>query len=221
MNVFSKLDMKCNTFVSIFSLVLVLLCLSSTNTNAYEKLLSLEIGPTWPSVISNRTSWNAEIMYGALIDRKLGFGVAGNFLWNTYSNEITLESGKKYIASEESIFMYPIIGFILFDPASYLVVHPLFRFDIGYNSMSYNYKNIVVGSKISENASLLPQSVYYYGLIVKIGVDGCYNLGDHASVFLGMEYRWANTRTSEDDNGYFSRIDMSGLGIHAGARFLL
>jgi hypothetical protein len=215
-----KSDMKMNAFVSIFSVVVIFLCLNPAKTNAYEKLLSLEIGPTWPSVISNGTSWNAEIMYGAFVDKKIGFGVAGDFLWNTYSKEDTSGS-LRYNEKEESSFMYPVMGFILFDPVPYLVVHPLFRFDIGFNSMNYYYKCSTLDSVEAIATSSLPHSGYYYGLIVKISADGCYNLGDQASVFLGLEYRWANTRTSEDDNGYFSRRDMSGVGIHAGVSFLL
>jgi hypothetical protein len=180
--------------------------------NASEKLFSLKIGPVWPS--ATLSAWDAECMYGAFFDKKVGFGVAADFLWNTYTQEQDLGNGAKLTIHDQSSYMFPVMGFIMFDPAPMLLVHPMLKFEIGYNSLLYTDTSLVR----TLNA---PRSGYYYGLIVKIGADGLYNLGEQVAVFLGLEYQWANTKTTADSGGIFYRRDMSGIGIRMGFRFLL
>ena len=55
-----------------------------------ENLLSLKIGTTWPQALLNTgiPSGDAELQYGIIVDRKIAFGVAGDFLWNTRSKDV-------------------------------------------------------------------------------------------------------------------------------------
>jgi hypothetical protein len=197
--------------------VTILLCycfyfpVSIYHVQASEKLFSLKIGPTWPSVTS--TSWDAELMSGAFIDRTVGFGIAADFLWN--SKIEAHESGNTIITTkDESFYMFPIMGFIVFDPLPAALIHPMLKGEIGYNSLSYNLNAVNPDLKAPANG-------YYYGLIVKFGIDGLYNFGEQSAAFLGLEYQWAETKKSAGQPNIYYRIDMSGMGLHLGFRFLL
>ena len=196
-------------FVTKFGWLPVLFLLLFSDIGASEKMFYLKIGPTWPSRTSS--SWDAEFMYGYFVDKKVGFGVSADFLWNTFTQKRDMGNGYDSTVKEESSYMFPIMGFIVFDPLPYQMIHPVLKFEIGYNSMQYN----------SNPAGQTEHPGYYNGLIVKLGADGLYNLGEQAAVFLGLEYQWADTKTKKDSNGYLSHRDMSGAGIHIGFRFLL
>jgi len=183
-----------------------------------ESLLTLKIGPSWPQALLSTgiPSGDAEIDYGVMIDKKVGFGLSADFLWNVQSTTTRTDSGAHYkILSEQKTFMFPIMGFFVLDPVPKLIVHPVGRFQIGYNSMIYSYK---VATDI---VAAQPLSPYFYGLIIKAGVDALYNLGENSSLFLGLEYRWAGTETTSNTNGEFDKRDMSGVGIRAGVRVLM
>ena len=92
--------------------------------------------------------------------------------------------------------------------------------------MIYNSKKDSLGYPSPQTDTIIHEtpnskSGYYYGLIVKFGVDGLYNLGEQTAIFAGLEYQWADTKTNSDNKGLFSRRDMSGIGIRMGFRFLL
>jgi hypothetical protein len=189
------------------------------STYAKETFVSIKIGPTWPHDELNSdhpTAWDGELLYGIFIDRKVGFGISADFLWNT--NTVVKDSlGKSWAAREEGTYMFPVMGFIVFDPIPNAVVHPMMRFEIGYNSLLYYLKirdAVTTQTPTSNNG-------YYNGLIVKIGIDGLYNLGEQTAIFAGLEYQWANTSTNQNAEGFFSQLDMSGVGIRMGFRFLL
>ena len=207
-----RLDGKKILFVTAPWFFLCVLFIVKNDVTAAEKLVSLKIGPVWPSATS--TSWDGELMYGSFIDKKVGFGVAADILWNTNAVDSALPSGQLTTIRDESHYMFPIMGFLVFDPIPHAVVHPMLRFEIGYNSMIYNYT-----SRIAETTP--SRSGYYYGLIVKLGIDGLYNVGEQTAFFAGLEYQWANTRNAADSAGRFYRRDMSGIGIRMGFRFLL
>ncbi len=181
-----------------------------------ETMLTLKIGPTWPQALLSTgvPSGDAEIEYGMMIDKKVAFGIAGDFLWNAQSKEVRDSTHFKTI-SEQNTFMFPIMGFFLLDPVPSLIVHPVARFQIGYNSMIYSYK------EADSSKAPTPLSPYFYGLIIKASADALYNLGEHASLFLGLEYQWADTKTTSNTNGEFDKRDMSGIGIRAGFRVVL
>jgi hypothetical protein len=197
-------------FVTLLGAFLLSSAFFHTSCHASEKLFSLQIGPTWPSATSS--AWNTEFMFGTFVDKKVGFGIAADFLWNTLTQEQRDEqTGQLKTTKDESSYMYPIMGFIVFDPMPYQMIHPMLKFEMGYNSLQYHVDPEVQPDKQG----------YYYGMIVKLGIDGLYNLGEQAAVFLGLEYQWADTKTTKYSGGIFYRRDMSGTGLTIGFRFLL
>jgi hypothetical protein len=206
-----------NLMKRIFTATLCALVLSGVWSFAgAEKLFSMKIGTTWPQALLSTgiPAGDAELNYGMLIDRKIGFGIAADFLWNIDKKEAT--TGTHFtIVNEKKTFMFPIMGFFLIDPLPDLMVHPVARFEIGYNSLIYSYKY-----KETADSVLKPLSPYFYGLIMKASLDGLYNLGERSALFLGLEYQWAGTTTT-NTQGVFDKRDMSGIGLRAGFRVLL
>jgi hypothetical protein len=201
----------------------VFICVASglmISSNANETFVSLKIGPTWPQELinsGNSTAWDGEFLYGVFVDRKVGFGFATDFLWNAKSqDQLDPSTGLLFVTKSEESYMVPLMGFLVFDPIPTAIIHPMLRFEIGYNSLFYNSKTDSTAHPASNS-----ENGYYYGLIVKIGADGLYNLGEQTAIFAGLEYQWANTQTNANSKGLFARRDMSGIGIRMGFRFLL
>jgi hypothetical protein len=206
--------------ISRIALTLSCLLLSVLSTPASaEKMLSMKIGMTWPRELLSTgvPTGDAEVNYGIIIDKKVAIGVSGNFLWNVQSKEEKVDTGGtghyKTISAQRS-FMFPIMGFFQLDPVPDLIVHPVGRFQIGYNSMIYSYTE---ADSLGNNAK--PLSPYFYGLIMKAGVDAIYDIGENSALFLGMEYRWADTKTAT--SGLFDKRNMGGIGLSAGFRVIL
>lgn len=186
-----------------------------------QTLFSLKIGPSWPQGLlsTESASWDAGLDYGMIIDKKVGFGLAADFLWNVRTQDTLNSATNTYFRkTEEKSFMFPIMGFFFIDPVPKLIVHPVARFQIGYNSMIRNVKTDSTDAKSQAVQNTV--SPYFYGLIIKVGADALYNIGENSSLFLGMEYQWADTRTNDTDKG-FNRFDMSGVGIKAGFRIIM
>lgn len=184
-----------------------------------EKLFSMTIGMDWPQALLNSgiPTGDAEINYGALIDRKVGFGLAADFLWNVQNNDQRDSSSHFKVITERKTFMFPIMGFFILDPVPNLIIHPVGRFEIGYNSMIYSYKS----KDTTAGAAAIPLSPYFYGLIIRAGIDGLYNIGERSALFIGLEYQWAGTSTTNNTDGLFDKRDMSGIGLRAGFRVLM
>jgi hypothetical protein len=196
-------------------IVMTVLCLIAASGLLVQSygMLSLKIGTSWPQALLSTgiPSGDAELNLGALIDKKIGFGFAMDFLWNT--KEKTVQDpvqGKWTIASAQSSFMFPLMGYFLVDPLPHLIVHPLAKFSIGYNSM------IFVTKSDSANSTQINYP-YFYGLIIKGSADALYDIGERSSVFLGLEYQWADMRNAAKGD-FFDKRDMSGIGLRAGFR---
>jgi hypothetical protein len=201
-------------------LILSFLLLSGTvtATNA-ERMLSMKIGMTWPRALlsTGMPTGDAEVNYGIIVDNKVALGVSGNFLWNVQSKVDTVgATGHLKIISAQQSYMFPIMGFFQLDPVPDLIVHPVATFKIGYNSMIYSYTE-------SDNTggNEKPLSPYFYGLIIKAGAEALYDLGERSSLFLGMEYRWADTKTNSNASDWFDKRNMGGIGLFAGFRLIL
>jgi hypothetical protein len=180
-------------------------------------MLSMKLGLSWPQALLSTAvpSGDAELNYGIIVDEKVGLGVAADFLWNVRSKDVPVSSGHYKTLSDQSTFMFPIMGYFMIDPVPDLVVHPVAHFSIGYNSMTFNYtQNDASGGKT-------PVSPYFYGLIIKTGADAMYNIGKKSALFLGLEYRWADTKTTANTDGLFDKRDMSGIGLSGGFRVIL
>jgi hypothetical protein len=181
-----------------------------------ETMLSLSIGTTWPQALlpTGICSGDAELNVGALIDRKVGFGFATDFLWNTKQKDVRDSVPGKWITvSAQKSFMIPLMGYVLIDPVPKLIVHPLAKFEIGYNSMIF-----VTKGDSSDPAKI--NYPYFYGLIIKGSIDALYDLGERSSLFIGVEYQWADTRNASKGE-LFDKRDMSAIGLRAGFRVAL
>jgi hypothetical protein len=209
------IPMIARSFIILFCLLLSGIV---TATNA-ERMLSMKIGMAWPKELlsTGRPSGDAEVNYGLIVDKKVGFGVTGNFLWNVQSQEQKIGgTGHFKILSAQQSYMFPIMGFFQIDPVPQLIVHPVATFKIGYNSMIYSYTE---SDSLRQNSK--PLHPYFYGLIIKGGVDALYDIGERSTLFLGLEYRWANTNTVSSTNGLLDKRDMGGIGLSAGFRVIL
>jgi hypothetical protein len=182
-----------------------------------ESMLSLSIGTTWPQALlyTGICSGDAELNVGAIVDKRIGFGFATDFLWNTIEKDVQIADttpGKYKTVSAQRTFMFPVMGYFLIDPVPSLIVHPVAKFEIGYNSM-------IFANKDTTNASPVNYP-YFFGLIIKGSVDALYNIGEHSSLFLGVQYQWADMRNAAKGE-LFDKRDMSGVGIRAGFRVLM
>ena len=190
----------------------------TTVANA-EKTVSMKIGMTWPRALLSTgvPTGDAEVNYGIIMDKKVAFGVTGNFLWNVQSRQEQVGTTGHYkMINDQQTYMFPIMGFFQIDPVPNIIVHPVASFKIGYNSMIYSYTEQDV---IPENSK--PLYPYFYGLIIKSGVDALYDIGPRSALSLGLEYRWADTKTVNNTSGLFDKRDMSGIGMSAGFRVIL
>jgi hypothetical protein len=184
-----------------------------------ERLLSFHIGPSWP--LKTGSAWNAAVMFGTFIDKQVGFGLSGDFLWHTKTWEKDSTNSEDrvvgtYTTKNESSYMFPVTGFFIFDPIPEQMVHPVVKFEIGYNSMVYNFTE-----RVPNPAEVPMRTGYYYGLIIKAGIDGLYDVGEQVAIFAGLDYQWAETKSMKDKvSGLFSHRDMGGAGLHIGCRLL-
>ena len=48
-----------------------------------------------------------------------------------------------------------------------------------------------------------------------------YDIGEHSALFLGLEYRWADTKTVSNEDDLFDKRNMGGIGLCAGFRVIL
>jgi hypothetical protein len=190
-----------------------------------ENMVSIKIGTTWPQALlqTGICSGDAALQYGMIIDKKISFGLVGDFLWNTKSLEVKDDStGKWRIQHADKCFMFPVMAFFMLDPVPNLIVHPSAQFQIGYNSMvsiTTGYDTTGTGNDPAKRTET-SQSDYYYGLIMKAIVDASYDIGENSAVFLGVEYQWAVTKTSNNKIGLFNKRDMGGIGLRAGFRVI-
>ncbi|MBN1129207.1 MAG: hypothetical protein JXA71_09490 [Chitinispirillaceae bacterium] len=203
-------------------LVLLSMLTASATVAHAENMMSMKIGMTWPRALLSTgvPTGDAEVNYGIIVDKKIALGITGNFLWNVQSKEerVREASTTRYrIISEQKSFMFPVMGFFHIDPVPDLIVHPVARFQIGYNSMIYSYNQ----AADSAGATSSTVSPYFFGLIMKAGVDALYDIGEHSALFLGLEYRWANTKTVSNDADLFDKRNMGGIGLCAGFRVIL
>jgi hypothetical protein len=185
-----------------------------------QHMLEFRLGPSWPQARLTMGSpvFDIGLGYGLIVDKKIGFGIATDFLWSTKPDETT-SNGLYKITSKEQFYMFPIMGFFLLDPLPEMVIHPTVHFNIGYNSMIYSVKTDSTSS--SGNRPTSSVSPYYYGIIIKVGADGLYNIGERSALFLGFEYQWAGTETKSNSENLFDKRDMSGLCLRFGFRVIL
>ncbi len=217
--------MRLLTFVSSTACIVAL----AVSATAQTKTVDLRFGPVWPRDLldsEKATAWDAAVGYGVTVDRVVGFGIVADFMWNR--NEKTETIGSIEVPYQDvGTYMFPVSGFIVLDPVPDLVVRPVLRFAVGYNSLIYNYD--IDTSLSDEQSDQVDPDGYYYGLYLKPSLEAAYNFTEAAGVYAGLEYQWAKTTSAKEytieDDGETrtgNRVyNMSGLGLRMGLRLHL
>ena len=190
-------------------------------TVSAEQHLILKIGPVWPVALfksEKTTSWDASILGGVAIDRKVAIGGGIDFLWNVNS-DVEKVSGNIYRReTTEKTFMIPVSGYVSIDPVPDLIVHPCITGQIGVNMMYFAHAedSISVGEDIS---SVVDENGWYFGLYWKIAADAVYDLSEKSGVFAGIDFQWSQPEKIDvNKSDLFTRRNMNGIGIRLGLR---
>lgn len=189
-----------------------------------QNLVNLSVGPMWPEQTrdsKNRTAWNIAIEYGRVFDQRLTIGVKSDILWNvtTEYNTTQTQQGNELLVkvAESSLFMFPLSVFLQFDPVPRLIVHPVIRVQGGLNMMNMSGSEYIEGQKESTSKET---DGFYYGGIVKFGVDGVYDLGRTSALFVGGEYQIVKLQKQYEANTFLQNKKMHGFGLRFGASFM-
>lgn len=197
-----------------------------------ETLLSVKMGPSWPREVlgtDKPVAGHAEIGYGRVFDRIIGFGGEIDFLWNSVGTDSTykdtLSTGDIETANlpltRDQRFMFPISGFLVIDPISHYLVHPVVKGTFGFNMMVKSAKEREV-SGTGEGTMIKSESNgFYYGIAGSLAADAVVSFAQTASAFVGLEYQWSRLRKKVENSDAYYRPNMSGLGIRGGFRFVL
>lgn len=218
--------MRLLTFVSSTACIVAL----AVSATAQTKTVDLRFGPVWPRDLldsEKATAWDAAVGYGITVDRVVGFGIAADFMWNRNEKTETIGDNFQVPYQEIATYMFPLSGFIVLDPVPDLVVRPVLRFAVGYNSLIYNYD--IDTSLSDEQSDQVDPDGYYYGLYLKPSLEAAYNFTEAAGVYAGLEYQWAKTKSAKeysiedsDQPGTYRTArrvyNMSGLGLRMGLR---
>jgi hypothetical protein len=193
-----------------------------------EQMFALRIGPVWPrdifigSPAGKRTAWDAGVDVGMLFDKKVGVGVSGEFMWHTISQDssyfnIPDSTTRDVKNSEQKRFMFPVSLFLMFDPISQYVVHPVIRGQIGFNMLTYTNKSFPAGVETDK-----VDHGFYMGIIGKVSAEAHYKLGDNVSLISGFEYQWSRVqRKVENTSNQYYRQKLYGPGIRVGILFVM
>jgi len=220
----------------------VALLLTIISVGFTENLIILKMGPSL--IIDSKSEddnepldgWHghAELGYGVLFDRIIGIGAEADFAWRSETQDTTRlindpVSGQERVTvknSDDKRFMFPLSLFLLIDPISQFRVHQVLKGTFGFNMMVISSSLYRLDTSTSDPADVVKdrsdKSGFYYGLTASAAADAVFDLGEQASIFAGMEYRWANGRKRLEDthNQYFEQ-NLNGLVFRAGLRFML
>lgn len=204
--------------------VLVLMTIGLGASFAAENLLTLQIGPVWPSELwdtKKRTAWDGSVQAGWIFDRKLTFGGGIDFLWNVNkeTSPILNSPNSSKLRKVERSFMFPVSGFFALTPIPDFRIHPCASIQLGLNTMYYSKKEEEVQD--TATTSTLDENGWYMGFFCKLAADAVLNLGDQSSLFAGVSYQWANMeKLNPAQNDIITQRDMSGTGLRMGFRVL-
>ena len=189
------------------------------NSVSAEKLLVLKIGPMWPRVLlggEKSTAWDASIISGLILDKKVAFGGGLDFLWNRNIKQ-THETGNTYLVEQtERTLAFPLSAYLSITPFPDLVIYPGLSGQIGLNTMYFSHKE----ASDTAAASLQNENGWYMGFIGKIAADVHFNLGESTALFTGIEYQWSTPKllSRKQDESRATYRKMSGIGIRMGLR---
>ena len=147
-----------------------------------------------------------------------------DFTWNIIVDDTVVGNDTIPIyqtENEKKLFMFPISACLIIDPIPKFVFHPVIKGQVGLDMMVKSQKAYdSLGNKIVIPANR-DESGFYYGVIGKASIDGVYDLGDHAALFVGFEFQWGRVRKKVKGtvNEYF-RPKIYGPGIRMGLSIL-
>lgn len=213
-----KLFMKERITLTSFLIMMMLLA-----TSYSQNIYNISIGPVWTKELHAKekpTSWNASIEYGLLFDNIIGVGVDADFTWNVFIKDTVIIPDSIPIHKsnyEKKWFMFPISVFLLADPMAEFTFHPVIKGQVGINMMVKSAKSYdSLGNEVEPD-----DNGFYLGIIGKGSIDGVFDIGKHAAVFLGFEYQWGRLRKKKkNSNNEFYRPKFYGPGIRMGFSFL-
>ncbi len=200
-----------------------------TTTATQAGMFGVKIGPVWPRrVVQNsqgtKTALDIGIEWGGHAADIAIFGGAIDLQWNrfvetedsTHNPNTKHEYTKSIVKQEIKRYLIPLTGFLGFDPIPGKMIHPVLKGHFGVAMMPLVNRDYTEDNEKGEYQGV------YWGLYGRIAGDAHFNLGtDLASVFIGLDYQWANMRKRDWDNdagkSYFYQ-DMSGFGVHIGLR---
>lgn len=183
-----------------------------------EKLLLIKMGPLWPRELLHSekpTSWDASILVGGLIDRKVSIGAGFDFLWNQNKKEEQIQGNTYRLDMVEKTLMFPISGYLLLTPFSNRTVHPVISGQIGLNTMYFSHTE---DSTFDNNRDgTMNENGWYMGLYGKAAADAALKIGEKSTLFVGMDYQWSRPKKlGENNSKFFQRRTMSGFGLRFG-----
>lgn len=181
---------------------IALLTLFTIGTIYSQTIVNLSIGPSWPSELKKtdkKLVWNGSIEYGKIFDNIIGVGADLDFSWRINDDYDTTQSiiGTDTIdvyerVADDKIFMFPISVALFVDPIPKYKFHPVARAQFGLNMMVRSSEKVdeSTGDKVEDER----QDGFYIGMIGKGGIDGVFDVGEHAAIFAGFEYQWGKLR---------------------------
>jgi hypothetical protein len=186
---------------------------------ASDKTVILKIGPVWPKVLlgsDHSTSWDASVISGATIDKRVTIGGGIDFLWNVYSKETRIHNNAYRVDMEERSFMFPISGYLSLSPVPDLKVCPVLSGQLGLNTMYYSHKENKK-EVTTPDSELTDENGWYMGLYWKLALDAVVSLSENAGFFVGLDYQHSRPKKlGVDARDEIVRRNMSGIGIRAG-----
>lgn len=204
-----------NRLISCLLLILSIVVIS----NAADKTVILKIGPVWPRVLmgsDHSTAWDASVISGATIDKRVTIGGGIDFLWNAYSKETRIRNNAYRVDMEEKTFMFPVSGYLSLSPIPDLQVCPVLSGQLGLNTMYYSHKENKKEVTTPDSA-LTDENGWYMGLYWKLALDAVVSLSDNVGFFVGLDYQHSKPKKlGVDDQDKVVRRNMSGIGIRAG-----
>jgi hypothetical protein len=202
-------------------LVICTVVFVSSHVYAGPRITGLQIGPSWPEDVDG-LAWMAGLESGMVFDDIIHLGGGANLLWRSESKDTLDENTTSGVSKRVDTlrirrYMFPVYAYIGVDPVPELIVHPVLTVDVGLNMMFYSKDTLdpVEGKLVKADAA----NGLYIGPLVRLGLEGVYDIGDAVSAYVGCAYAWSRM-TKSADGGKYER-PMNAFDMHLGLRFAL
>ncbi len=207
------------TAVALFLLLIAF----AFSANSKEKVLSVGIGPSWPTALwgeDRPTAWNASLSTGITLDRKVSLGASADFLWNQVIEEDVLSQGTSIAQRQQRTFMFPLSAYLSLSPAPDLTVSPIIYTSVGLNTMYYSHEDKSDGDDGDGGINV---NGFYMGVIWKVGTEAVMSLSENVSFSARLFYTISKLNKIEKSQGdsKLRRRNMSGFSLMGGLNFYL